>query len=159
MLDQPAYISPEEVTVERAERDHATLLFDGMTDYGNDRVTAKLQSELSLSPADAALLFQDLKRFLALCAGTSVPLAPPRIVDQAWHQFILFTRDYAAFCNEFCGRFIHHQPANPIADEMDYSDQRHRTRDLATAVFGSLSSYWKDQPGAGNCTHNCGTGD
>jgi hypothetical protein len=39
-----------------------------------------------------------------------VRLSPSPIVDEAWHQFILFTREYAEYCNSVAGRFIHHEP-------------------------------------------------
>jgi hypothetical protein len=35
------------------------------------------------------------------------------IVDEVWHAFILFTSDYAAFCDEVFGRFVHHAPNWP----------------------------------------------
>lgn len=40
-------------------------------------------------------------------------------VDRLWHTFITFTREYAAFCEQVAGRFIHHVPAEKIleADE------------------------------------------
>lgn len=40
-------------------------------------------------------------------------------VDAVWHQHILFTQDYAEFCQEIFGRFIHHVPCNI----MDLSDE------------------------------------
>ncbi len=30
------------------------------------------------------------------------------ILDEMWHTFILFTNDYADFCNQFFGHYIHH---------------------------------------------------
>lgn len=33
--------------------------------------------------------------------------------DLLWHQFILFTREYEAFCKENFGEFIHHSPSLP----------------------------------------------
>jgi hypothetical protein len=31
-------------------------------------------------------------------------------IDQMWHIFLLFTRDYASFCHKYFGEFLHHQP-------------------------------------------------
>lgn len=31
-------------------------------------------------------------------------------IDDMWHTFILFTKNYADFCDKFFGEFIHHQP-------------------------------------------------
>ncbi|MGH4005353.1 MAG: hypothetical protein ACRDSO_14740, partial [Pseudonocardiaceae bacterium] len=38
------------------------------------------------------------------------PLAPSALVDIGWHTFILYTREYASFCNRVAGRFVHHVP-------------------------------------------------
>jgi hypothetical protein len=81
------------------------------------------------------------------------------VVDQAWHEFILFTKEYARFCKEYCDRFIHHQPADPFTEMKDFGAERRRTRDFAEAVFAPLSASWDETPGDGSCTHNCGTGD
>src|SRR4029079_16809327 len=29
-----------------------------------------------------------------------------------WHQFVLFTREYAAFCRTHFGEYVHHNPSN-----------------------------------------------
>ena len=39
-------------------------------------------------------------------------------IDDMWHTFLLFTKDYAAFCNEYFGHFIHH---NPNTDDAEIS--------------------------------------
>lgn len=39
---------------------------------------------------------------------------PSRVVDVAWHEFILLTRVYAEFGEEGLGRFLHHTPAAEI---------------------------------------------
>ena len=33
-------------------------------------------------------------------------------IDEVWHQFILFTRQYMEFCHRFFGRYIPHNPSN-----------------------------------------------
>jgi hypothetical protein len=33
------------------------------------------------------------------------------ILDEMWHNFVLFTRDYIQFCHDHFGRFVHHLPA------------------------------------------------
>ena len=35
---------------------------------------------------------------------------PSRAVDEAWHAFIVMTRDYAQFCRHEFGRYLHHTP-------------------------------------------------
>ena len=45
------------------------------------------------------------KRFISM---------PSQVVDVAWHEFILFTREYESFCNRALGRFLHHTPAEAM---------------------------------------------
>jgi hypothetical protein len=33
-----------------------------------------------------------------------------REVDNMWHNFILYTKDYHEFCQRFFGEYLHHQP-------------------------------------------------
>ncbi len=35
---------------------------------------------------------------------------PSTLVDDMWHEFLLHTRDYAAFCDAAIGQFLHHEP-------------------------------------------------
>lgn len=49
-------------------------------------------------------------------------------IDNMWHTFLLFTRDYADFCERYLGRFIHHVPntnaddaLSPEAFELDFT--------------------------------------
>ncbi|MFH8593070.1 glycine-rich domain-containing protein [Streptomyces rimosus] len=51
--------------------------------------------------------------FLASVGGTDVPLVPSDDVDKGLHAFILHTREYAKFCEQNGGRFLHHTPAGP----------------------------------------------
>lgn len=48
--------------------------------------------------------------FLIACANTPRPLAPSAEVDLGWHTFLLYTNEYADFCERIAGRFIHHRP-------------------------------------------------
>lgn len=36
---------------------------------------------------------------------------PSQVADDLWHEFILYTRNYQAFCHRAFGRFFHHTPA------------------------------------------------
>lgn len=49
--------------------------------------------------------------FLGACAKfPGNKLAPSNVVDVGWHAFILYTREYADFCQRVAGRMIHHVP-------------------------------------------------
>ena len=62
---------------------------------------------------DERLLFaiQGYKEFLALCKATPDETHEPTAdVDEVWHTHILFTEDYADFCADYFGYFLHHKP-------------------------------------------------
>jgi hypothetical protein len=60
-------------------------------------------------------LIREAKRMLFLCIVSDASVAPSVRVDWAWHEMIMFTKFYKAYC-EFLGAFIHHVP-NPPDDE------------------------------------------
>jgi len=130
----------------------ARACFEQMQEYQHPVLLNKMQSELSISRVESEVLFDDVRKFLALCATTKHPLAPARSLDQGWHLFILFTKDYAQFCKAYCGRYIHHEPEDPFAEKKDY-EAVPQTRLLAKAVFGEVSSNWTSC--LGDCKDCC----
>jgi hypothetical protein len=42
-------------------------------------------------------------------------LSPSSLVDKGWDTFILYTIEYAAFCQRVCGRYVHHTPNDGLA--------------------------------------------
>jgi hypothetical protein len=65
-------------------------------------------------PAVAGRIVDQALAFLQACAlNPGAGLAPSDEVDKGWHAFILFTADYAEFCQRIAGRFIHHLPVEP----------------------------------------------
>src|SRR5262245_56245792 len=67
---------------------------------------------VAATTAEAELLFDEVKRhlFLALTLqDRTLPIFSRRI-DEAWQQFILFTREYHDFCQRFAGHYLHHSP-------------------------------------------------
>lgn len=55
-------------------------------------------------------LFESTKGFLLQVAVSGEDRSPDPTVDQAWHAFLLCTRDYARFCQDVLGKFVHHDP-------------------------------------------------
>ena len=66
-----------------------------------------------LEVKDQQLVARALRQFfLAYHRGGYRRVAmPSQVVDELWHEFILFTRDYQDFCRAAFGRFLHHTPA------------------------------------------------
>jgi hypothetical protein len=59
-------------------------------------------------------LFAEAKKFLILShsdTDVSWGMYSAR-VDETWHQFVLFTRQYVDFCHRYFGEYLHHNPSN-----------------------------------------------
>ncbi|MET8336762.1 hypothetical protein ABZV14_08070 [Streptosporangium canum] len=62
----------------------------------------------------AEQIMEQALSFLAACAVRPYArLAPSELVDIGWHTFILYTREYAEFCEQVASRFINHAPEDP----------------------------------------------
>jgi hypothetical protein len=83
--------------------------------YQHPGLVSRLQQKLGVTSSEAEDLFSDVKYFLYDCHLSDVPLSPSERVDEGWHNFILFTKDYADFCHRNFGRFIHHVPLEDTA--------------------------------------------
>jgi hypothetical protein len=68
----------------------------------------------SLNARQIEQVFEALRFYFQLCheANGKMVSMPSRVVDDAWHEFILFTRDYHEFCQGAFRRYLHHTPAS-----------------------------------------------
>jgi len=121
----------------------------GVLNYSNNHIVERIASEGTMSKDEAAEVFQDTLRFLALSATTRV--CPPHRVDFSWHIFLLHTKDYAEFCEKHIGFFVHHEPGENVEGSSPAMDA---TIALAKNVYGELSGNWT--PGKRGKT--CGSG-
>ena len=67
---------------------------------------------------DSALVSRGLRQyFLAyLMSGRRYVSMPSQVADDLWHEFILYTREYDAFCRRAFGGFLHHTPAVVLSE-------------------------------------------
>lgn len=52
-------------------------------------------------------------------------------IDDMWHSFLLFTRDYMAFCDDHFGEFQHHTPIESEQIASNEEVEAHLTRYLS----------------------------
>ncbi|MCP5230153.1 hypothetical protein [Accumulibacter sp.] len=78
----------------------------------------------TLSAAQREQVFAGLREYFQLCrqAKRRLVAMPSQVVDDAWHEFILFTRQYQQFCERGLGRFLHHTPAEAMRKPTDAQD-------------------------------------
>lgn len=100
--------------------------------------------------AEAAALFQEVKKYLVLSqlSEAPVPMISAR-VDEVWHQFVLFTRQYHEFCQEFAGHYLHHEPRESPVGVLTGGGPRPlrivEFAELYARWFGPLPSFWYDE--------------
>lgn len=58
---------------------------------------------------------------------------PSKVVDDLWHEFILYTVDYEAFCGKAFGRFFHHMPAAALRSPTNMKKYQWWQYDAASA--------------------------
>lgn len=82
---------------------------------------------------------REVLRFLALTERCDGGLTPSPRVDLAWHEIILCTREYAALCQRYFGRFMHHDPGG--SDELNHRRFRETLR-LYNLHYGPPDPRW-----------------
>jgi hypothetical protein len=94
--------------------------------YKNPPVVKRFQKEFPEKAERAEEIFTDLMRFFwgtkrHVLDRKAAPQNPNldfffimdedmREIDQMWHIFLLYTRDYMEFCQKYFGEYLHHQP-------------------------------------------------
>ncbi len=102
-------------------------------------IGSKLQLRYpALSDRDIDAVFEALREWFQLLQAN--PKArfgmPSRVVDDAWHEFILMTRQYEAFCNGAFGRYVHHEPNDSASAATSRSGNSGETALARTLVLG-----------------------
>jgi hypothetical protein len=88
--------------------------------YRHEGVVRRFMRVHGVARERAEALFVEMLKWLWL-ARRAREARPPGLVlamypeirgiDEMWHVFLLFTRDYAALCDSHLGAFVHHDPA------------------------------------------------
>jgi hypothetical protein len=95
----------------------------------------------------------EVLRFLALTGLAEGGLTPSPRVDDAWHEIILCTREYAALCQRYFGRFVHHDPGG--SDALNHRRFRETLR-LYNLHFGPPDPAWWGKAAALAPQADCG---
>jgi hypothetical protein len=135
--------------------DPATLVDPEVTERLTRRITA---DHPKITEATARRIVGQAAAFIAASGkqpGQS--LAPSKLVDHGWHAFILHTVDYARFCEQVVGRFVHHVPTDED-DEMPGGAQATRERTLAAIAAAGYTvdeELWPDMADCTQCHAGC----
>ncbi|MFH9012554.1 glycine-rich domain-containing protein [Streptomyces sp. NPDC017943] len=145
------------ITLERpvGTTDPATLVDPEVTDRLARRITA---DHPEIAEATARRIVGQAAAFIAASGNQpGQALAPSKLVDVGWHAFILHTVDYARFCEQVVGRFVHHVPTEED-DETPDGAQATRERTLAAitaAGYAVDEELWPDMADCTQCHAGC----
>lgn len=78
----------------------------------------------------------EYKKFMYLAATSDFMVSPSEIIDNVWHQHLVFTQSYQEFCN-ILGKQIQHIPSTHNRDEFEkFKQAKDRTIKLYERDFG-----------------------
>jgi hypothetical protein len=127
---------------EVAERVRPLPAFESL-DYQAPFLIEKLvKDRIVETPEEAEALFTEVKRYIVICAldNTKSWHMYSLRIDECWHQFILFTRQYMEFCKNYFARYIPHSPSN--APEVKTA------KPVTTTTFEDFTRRYEDLFGA-----------
>jgi len=88
-------------------------------------IITRCQKDHNYTDQDMIILENELKKFFILSEKKQAIGMYSKDVDNLWHTFILFTKDYAHFCKNYFHHFIHHVPeTNRNNDLKDFGKTR-----------------------------------
>jgi hypothetical protein len=106
-----------------------------------DPLVYRMVDKYKWTETESRECFEDLKRFLYMAVIADKPVAPTEKLDEMWHNFILYTMDYAEFCTMYLGMFVHHRPRRRD-DPKSTRNMRQETLDFARELFGHLPTHF-----------------
>jgi hypothetical protein len=83
-----------------------------------------LETYPHFSAKDCDLVERGLRQFFLACARSKKKFVamPSKAVDAMWHEFILHTKGYEAWCSMALGHFLHHTPAEALGKKAKGND-------------------------------------
>jgi hypothetical protein len=100
---------------------------DEVLQYTNRDVVYRFMKTYGISWDAAEDIFEQVKKWLWLAdhrrksgieQGLSIDM-PIVVIDEMWHNFVLFTREYTEFCKRYFGYYLHHAPTTE-AEELEH---------------------------------------
>lgn len=83
---------------------------ESLSDSYKNQIKERVLKHTKWSEKEYELYWYGMKQFFLLSAiMKSVPMYSEK-VDNIWHEMLMFTRDYEAFCVNYAGEMIHHAP-------------------------------------------------
>lgn len=119
--------------------DKVNAMFGG-ADASTQAFASKLALKQGWSRKFALRAIDEYRKFIYLGNVGHMNVTPSRVIDQVWHQHILFSRAYRAFCGDILGRDFDHNPELvPMAEQSDiFAQQYLATLDAYRTEFNMM---------------------
>jgi hypothetical protein len=135
------------------------ISLDAVLAYRHPGVLRRYAREHHASPQEAEEVFREMLKYLYLCYRAAIrgpePFAcvvSPEIekIDWMWHTFLLFTLDYADFCESHFGFFLHHVPGEaedetPVDEDALRAAVRRQFALVYDVLGGETLMAWYDR--------------
>jgi hypothetical protein len=110
--------------------------------YSNPKVVRRLQINYGHSQTTANQIFFDTKQFLVMCAFENGKFTPSRKIDEGFHEFLMYSRDFDEFCQNLLPRKVYHVPDEP--NTPTDASRTQRTLAAGKRFFGkhAISDNW-----------------
>lgn len=134
----------KEVAVAMQQDQTITVVIEAIQSYNFDHVRERIVRKKLLSEDIVDEAIAEYKRYMTMNARTSDRLTMfSEPIDEVWHQHILFTRDYANFCEKAVGHFVHHDPMTPEQQRKGRKERAERFYEMYVESFHTLpSAIW-----------------
>lgn len=107
--------------------------------YHNEDIISRFTDLFDVTEAEATDIFQETKKFLFVCQADGVFIPDDLLIlDEMWHNFILFTKEYHAFCDRYFNRYFHHLPASKKEKEEQKTRNLQDPENARTAYLQKL---------------------
>lgn len=98
---------------------------ESVLEYQGMNIERKFMEKFDVSYEDANDIFIEMKKWLWACYHSEIDMSKTilkideslLVIDEMWHTFILFTKEYQNFCDKYFSFFIHHYPTTYIEKE------------------------------------------
>lgn len=124
------------------------------------RLTKRIQLDFNVDEDRSEQIMDQALGFLRLAAeAPGNGYSPSPEVDKGWHTFILYTREYAAFCDTIAGGFIHHEPTDEEGVEYDGGGIARTVSAMKVRGIRVVDSLWEASADCGTyCRDSSGSG-
>jgi len=129
--------------------------YAALTGFTHDEALVAMQVDDESAENIGRLAIIEMTKYLiAIGTNPGSGISPSRVVDCAWHAFMLDSVPYARWCDQHFSRYLHHSPFDPREPE------QFQTSSSVIEVFGNVGVemnpvLW-DFDEAVKCPETCG---